>query len=550
MADEKVLGLEVPAKVVNSYKELTKEIKLAQSAQVSALKTFGEGSEQYKKATLQVGKLKDELDDVNHSARTMSGDGMNRASAGLSSLGEGMRTLDFDKVKAGFAAMKSAMAATGIMLIVQGVMYLIENFDELSKGSGLLAKALRVVGDVIQGAVDILYTFTDLIGLTNSELDKQGEAIAEYATKSNEALASTQKEYDNLMKVAKAEGKSTVEIEKAKQQAIIDTNKLILEQIVAFVRAGGELDEEKKKMFNASIQFIKDAKVEEKVIDINHNKEVNANYKKHLDEKKKLYEQAFDEEFNNATRNALQDAQIASDIKKFKAAEEEKARIKLETSAATHAKLEEEFMASFEKDVAASEAASKKKSEGEVAAANAGLEAAKISADSQAQLSNFLFDLKRGNMKKGSAEELKMAKRQFQINKALAIQSSIISGIQGVINALSAQSVIPEPYGTILKVATAVGVGIAATVNTAKIASQQFNEGGGGGGDAAASTSVGSTATAAPPTIATPQNTPPSTTTFDDKGKNTSLVIKAEVVETESTATQKQVEKFNNQATF
>src|SRR3989304_3052834 len=67
------------------------------------------------------------------------------------------------------------------------------------------------------------------------------------------------------------------------------------------------------------------------------------------------------------------------------------------------------------------------------------------------------------NTRKGSAEEEKAARQQFKINKALAIQSAVISGIQGVVNALSAHS-----------------VGIAAATNVAKIAATQFTLNGGG----------------------------------------------------------------------
>ena len=52
--------------------------------------------------------------------------------------------------------MKTAMAAVGIGLIVQLVQYLIENFDELSKGSNGVAKALRFVGDII-GEILLMY---------------------------------------------------------------------------------------------------------------------------------------------------------------------------------------------------------------------------------------------------------------------------------------------------------------------------------------------------------------------------------------------------------
>ena len=114
-------------------------------------------------------------------------------------------------------------------------------------------------------------------------------------------------------------------------------------------------------------------------------------------------------------------------------------------------------------------------------------EQAKALTDGLKSLSDLYFTVKRANLKKGSAEDLAAAKKQFEINKKLSIVSATISGIQGVVNALSAQSVIPEPFGTILKVASAVAVGIAAATNIAKIASTSFDGGGGGGGGAAAS---------------------------------------------------------------
>lgn len=552
MADEKVLGLEVPTKVINSYKELTKEIKHAQSAQVDALKTFGDSSEQYKKASQNVAKLKDQMDDLNDSTNSLKGSGIERSAQGFSALAEGLRNLDFDKVKVGLTAIKSALAATGIMLIVQGVMYLIENFEELSKGSGILAKSLRFVGDILGVVKDALYAVTDVLGLTNSELDKQGEAIVENAKKTNEALNQQTKDFDRQMAVAKAAGKSTIELEQAKQQAIIDTNVQIVKQIEAFVRAGGVMDEEQTKQLTASLEVIKDARTQQKVAEITHNKEVTDNYKSALAERKK----ALDEETKHKEELLKQESDAMDTL--FQKQEEIRQK-DLEAEEAYKAEQDrlnelnhQNDLARIEKNKNDAIAASKLKSEQEKAAVNETLAVSALASKNQADMVNFLFDLKRSKLKKGSEEELKAAKRQFQLNKTIAIQSSIISGIQGVINALSAQSVIPEPYGTILKVANAVGVGIATTINTAKIAAQQFNEGGaGGGGDSSASVGgVGSTATAAPPTIATPQNTPPSTTAFDDTGKNLTPTLKVINVETESKAVSNRVTKLENQATF
>jgi len=101
--------------------------------------------------------------------------------------------------------------------------------------------------------------------------------------------------------------------------------------------------------------------------------------------------------------------------------------------------------------------------------------------NSISSLSDAFFDLKRSNLEEGSKEELAAAKKQFETNKKMQIGSAIISGVQGVINALTAQSVVPEPFGTILKAANAVAIGASTAENIAKIKNTTFQGGGGGG---------------------------------------------------------------------
>jgi hypothetical protein len=116
-------------------------------------------------------------------------------------------------------------------------------------------------------------------------------------------------------------------------------------------------------------------------------------------------------------------------------------------------------------------------------------------------LTDAVFSIKKSGLEKGSAAELKAAKKEFEIKKKLNIAAGLISTIQGVINALTAQTVIPEPFGTILKAVNAVAVGVAGGANIAKIASSQFEGGGGtpnasmpsaGGGDGGAAGSAAS----------------------------------------------------------
>jgi hypothetical protein len=192
--------------------------------------------------------------------------------------------------------------------------------------------------------------------------------------------------------------------------------------------------------------------------------------------------------------------------------------------------------------------------------ANTTLQIAAVSAQSMQNLSDAFFAVKNRNLQKGSAAERKSAEQQFKINKALAIQSAVISGIQGVINALSAQSVVPEPFGTVLKVATAVGVGIAAAANIAKIASTKFDAGGGGGGGGGAATLPSAPPIPSPPSISTQQNNTSQSTSFDETGKKIGgdnekqmtpvIQVKATVGVDEVSNKQNRVETLEKQSTF
>ena len=584
MAENKTaLGLEVPAQVINSYKDLKAAVKSAQDQQAKAAVQFGTDSDAYKKASKNVADLKDKIDDLNDSSKSLKGSGIERSAQGFQQLGEGLKNLDFDKVKVGLTAIKSALAATGVMLLVQGVMYLVENFDKLSQGSGILAKALRVVGDVIGTVKDALYAVTDAIGLTNSELDKQGEAIKSYADKTTEALQQQTKEFDNQIKVARAAGQSTIELEKAKQEAIVETNKKIVEQIIAFVRAGGELDDEKKKQLTSSLQLIKDARTEEKVIELNHQKEISDKAKKATEDKKKLLEEEtakrleelekqrkYEYDLNEQRKKwdkELSD-QISNNLKKtlkdqseslgeqadaeFLAAENKRAfrdsehentfAENLETIAKERdEKLKNESLTQEER-IAIIKDSNKKETELKEAQREQNAQIAKQGLNAIQGLSDLYFQSQLKSAKGNAAKEKEIRKQQFNVNKAFGITNAVIDGVRGVQSALA----MGPPAGYVFAALSAVMAGI----NIAKIASAKFDEGGSSSGATDVGSAVGSAASAAPPTVATPQNTV-DTTKFGDGGKNLEMTPpKAQVVETEITSKQKIVTKMEGQAVF
>lgn len=612
MAEDKNIAIEVEVKgvekSVESMKDLKNAIKSAKDEQLKAASSFGEGSKQYTDAAKKVSALTDKVDDLKDSTSSLAGTGLERAKAGISQFGEGLMNLDFGKVKAGLTALKSALASTGIMLIVMAVSYLIANFEELSKGTGLLGVVLRAVGAYIQTFIDLAYKLTDALGLTNSALDATREAMVANAEKAKEALGEQTKEYDRLIAVAKSNGESTVQIELDKQRAIQATNEMILRQLLAQVKAGQELDETQKKLLTSTLESVKNTHTAITVIENTDRKDRAEKNKKAYEDNKaaniemiKQIEDAKiaaikDEEQRAFAKETLDNQRRVKDIQASKASSDLKNQMllaneqlfqdnlnKINSDAAAKKKAADDKViadkkaiddkaiadnkqmldtkhaqqiAQDEKDGAEMVANAEKKKEYDKAGADTFLSITATSLQSAQQLTDLFFEFKRGTLQKGSAEELAAAKKQFNINKGLAIASATISGIQGVVNALSAQSVVPEPFGTILKVASAVSVGIAAAVNIAKISKSKFDGGGGGGGGGSTpSTSMPSVPIPSPPTLNTPNANTNSGTTFDSTGKNTSATtptinVNATIGVDEINSKQNRVSVLEKQSTF
>jgi hypothetical protein len=99
-------------------------------------------------------------------------------------------------------------------------------------------------------------------------------------------------------------------------------------------------------------------------------------------------------------------------------------------------------------------------------------------------LSDLLFASKGKNLKKGSAEEEKHARKQFKVNKALQLSMAVIDGFKAITTSLSQSPLaigpIPNPAG----IASLAFAGITSAVNIAKIASSKFSGGSSGGGGA------------------------------------------------------------------
>jgi hypothetical protein len=512
MAEDKKVAIEVEVKgtgqSIESLKDLKAAIKAAKDEQVKASQVYGDSSKEFIAATKRVSDLKDKVEDLADSTKSLKGSGVERASEGFNQLGEGLRNLDFEKVKVGLVAMKSALAAVGIGLIVQLVSYLIENFDELSQGTGILAKVLQGVGKIITYVTDEITKFTDAIGLSNSALDKQGEAIKTNADNAREALSKQTAEYDRQIAIAKASGKSAVDLEKAKQQAIIESNKALIEQTIAYVRQGGVLDAEQRKLLDSQLEAIKGAVNQQKVVELTDNKERLDKYKKHLEDKNKAEQDAWNKTLE--IRKSNREAQEAEDARIAKEKEEQlkldaQAQLDYMKSVGNEENAFKLSKAEFDKKLVKLTEAQK-------------VDITRNALQSVQQLSDIFFMFKSKKAAKGSKEEEDLARKQFNFNKGLQLGLAAIDGFKSITASLAqspiAVGVVPNPAG----IASLAFASITAATNIAKIAASQFKSSGGGGGGVSAP-SAPNISVPPPPVISTASNNLNSSTSFDENGK-------------------------------
>ena len=133
MATEKI-GIEVEVKgaekTISSFKDLKTAIKAAKDEQIAMTSKFGEGSIEATKAGQKLAGLKDKVEDLNDSTKSLKGSGVEKLTSSFRLLGEGIGTFDFDKVKIGFKGVGAAMSAIPIFLIIEGLKLLWDNFDK------------------------------------------------------------------------------------------------------------------------------------------------------------------------------------------------------------------------------------------------------------------------------------------------------------------------------------------------------------------------------------------------------------------------------------
>lgn len=213
---------------IKTMQDLKRAIKDANNELLQA----GEvGTQSYAEAQKKVTDLKDKLGDLGDAAK-VQGTAVEKLGASTGLLGEGFKNLDLDKIKIGFKGIGDAIKANPLMFLIGIIIPLLEKF-----------KVFEILIGGISKAFDLL---TDAIGFTNHADE---EATKNFLSNAQERQKIVTAEYDARIKVAKAEGKDTYNLEQEKLKTIQDSLQSQYNNLLELSKKKKGLNDEEAKQF-------------------------------------------------------------------------------------------------------------------------------------------------------------------------------------------------------------------------------------------------------------------------------------------------------------
>jgi len=554
---EEISGKET-TKMATSLKALQQEYKKLKVALSEAA-----NPEEFARISQELNDVEGKIGDINDAASIATGSGIEQLNKGIGLIGEGFRNFDFEKIKIGFKGIGNAMNAIAPLALIAAIGFLIDNFEEIVFWSKKITGSFTEQELKVQDLTRALEVQTAATIKINKESARRVELLTAEGGKEIEILALKKQAIESSILQAKIDGQlALAKRELARSQddsteALVRTNienlKLLglndqaKEQEKILIALKKERTKEETKTFESSIQNILDLENAVKVLDQNEKNRIEKNNKEAKDasiklteDKKKQAEIDGDARFQaykaEQERLANEEAIIIPEQK------EAIAQTELEINAAKNAELLNQSALLYE--------ANKKISDKELADKKAGLEKiGGLTLNAAKGLSDAVFAYQLSNTKKGSAEELKIRKQAFQLDKAFAVAKAGVDGTKAVLSTFA-----DTPGGLVIKSVAASLAGVIAAANIAKIASAKFDGGASSGSVSAPSVGSGSTTLPTPPTI----NQSNTTTQFDEQGNNlgqsTQRIaqepIKVFVTENDITEVQKRSDKLKVQTTF
>ena len=298
--DTENININLNTNIPEQSAESIKSVVGLKKAYKDAMNEMAKGT---KGAAERAAELKDRLEDLKDETQSLKGSGIEKLSSSMSLLKDGFVNADPGKLGIAMKGLGAAMKAIPIFLIIEGIRYLVENFEKLSNSGGLVGKVFTFIGDVIGSVIQAFKDLSDWLGLTNFAVEDNAEKTIEAAKSMQEA---TTERYDSEIKMAKAAGKDTLELEIKKQEAIIASTKLQFEAIKAVAAANGEVTEEQVKKVNELGAVIKNAQLEINVARITAETKATNDAEKFGEERQKIAKGLRDLEVANIEDSYLQ----------------------------------------------------------------------------------------------------------------------------------------------------------------------------------------------------------------------------------------------------
>ena len=427
-----------------------------------------------------------------------------------------------------FQGIKGAIGATGIGLLVIAIGALYANFDKLGglvdwakekfdgMGEGIKTMVKISMYPLILVIEGVMYAL-EALGIIESEEEqarsaaakknyaravKQMEKEAEAAKARKQNFENEQGNYDRLISLAEAEGKSTLGLQKQKIQASIDYQKeqlkemeLTLQAFIATKKMTGnfgnlwtDLIADAKTTINEAKENIKDSETELKVLDITAKKEAQARAQEAKDEKLALLKAE-----NDAKRELyVQDAELMREIDAI-AAEQSLADQEAQQEAALKSAQEytQSLMDMPEEVVEVQEETFGKLAELQFKWAEGMKTNRKEMNDAMIQGASNMFATLGSLSELFQGKSQKAQERAFKVQKAAQIGQATIDTFKAATGAYSSMASIPV-VGPVLGAVAAAAAVAAGLANIKKISATKFEGGtvpsgdGGGGGGAGA----------------------------------------------------------------
>jgi len=521
-----VINTKVQAPDLSPLQSLNKELKAAKAAAIN-----GDGA-----AAKRVAELKDKMDDLKDATKSFQGSGVEKLKNSFGLLTEGFRNFDADKIKTSFAGIGSAMRAVPIFLIVEGIMKLIENFDKLKSSGGLLGTVFKAIGTIVTTLTDAVKDFSDWIGITNFEAEEFAQNQIDNAKKVQDAVS---ERYDIEIRLAKAAGKSTEEIEKQKVMAV---RKSLLEQIklkAQLASMDGEINAEELKQLDELRKALTENYVQEKEIGLKQEKEEKEKNEKIYQSRKDLADKTRENTLK-AFDAALSDQDIQTE--KIIGGQNKEAEERIAANQRYDEAVKANSIKSYEEQLAWKKYLDEKAAQEAQQLLDRKFQTEANYFAATSSLAETFFQLQIDGAEGNEERQNELRKKAFNVDKALKASQATIDGYKAVTSTLA--------QGGAFAVPLAISVGVLAFANVAKILATKFNAGGGSSGSASTprlSTGGGNAQTPNQTQLPTNQPIQP-TTQFDDQGNriNQPIVVKV----SEINDVQRKVARVEEQATF